>query len=427
MEAANSIRPMRLLMGRTFLFIVGSVSFACTSNGGFADSDGLRTEADGSVSAPSPPPIPRNAKDTQCVGFDCCPLGQNPVVGTDDGEKLKGGSNDDCLHGLAGSDDLKGHHGADTLFGGGNDDKLQGGHDADAIFGGLGPDDLLGQAGDDILVGGPGVDTLNGGPGDDVFVIYDTCEIEAGESIQGSSGADTLISPLSLEDLEALGVSVQSVETIEVDTSIGFQSDCYCGHGQVEEINDVGVTCACDPGWMGLKCDMCASAFECVEREDVLELTELILEDAPAEWADNRGASHRVANLALAVLISELSVVATPQELKPVSVAFPGSDGPARRTDVEFEAEFVVTGEQLVGQPFSFWGKTLAEGIPDPGVPAAVVGVPRFYTLMPRNGRIHPTGEPADWRVDSDGNVDLGYFQVSPADLKAMLDAVKEQ
>lgn len=106
----------------------------------------------------------------------------------------------------------------------------------DVAWGKAGIDELVGDHGDDILFGGPGNDRLDGGAGldlqiggagDDVFVIDLDCEVVAGEVVDGGPGTDTIESHLTRTDLVALGVTIQSVEsvvTIPEDDPLGPRS-----------------------------------------------------------------------------------------------------------------------------------------------------------------------------------------------------------
>ncbi len=80
------------------------------------------------------------------------------VFGTNSGETVEGGGNDDHLYGMAGNDTLQGEDGADYLEGGSGTDVLTGGAGADHLIGGSGSDTLRGDGGNDTLEGGTGND-----------------------------------------------------------------------------------------------------------------------------------------------------------------------------------------------------------------------------------------------------------------------------
>ena len=105
------------------------------------------------------------------------------LTGTAGNDTLIGGSDDDQVFGLDGTDSLEGGPGNDSLDGGGDSDSVYGGPGNDTLLGGLGGDFLEGGAGDDSVVGGDGDDylvvydyqlgndTLNAGPGNDLLFV----------------------------------------------------------------------------------------------------------------------------------------------------------------------------------------------------------------------------------------------------------------
>lgn len=95
----------------------------------------------------------------------------NLLIGTKDGDELRGYDGDDLLYGLGGNDTLYGGSDQDRLYGGTGSDVLKGWNGHDRLFGEAGDDFLYGEAGDDLLVGGAGADWLDGGSGGD-SVIY---------------------------------------------------------------------------------------------------------------------------------------------------------------------------------------------------------------------------------------------------------------
>ncbi|MEM7156038.1 MAG: calcium-binding protein [Myxococcota bacterium] len=142
--------------------------------------------------------------------------GQDVVHGGPGSDTLFGGSQADTLFGDEGDDSLTGNGGADSLHGGEGSDVLSGKGGADTLSGGPGDDRLVGGGGADHLTGGAGVDTILGGNGNDVIVIGAPCEAGRGEFIDGGSGTDTIRSPLTSTELDALGVRVSNVENFEL-------------------------------------------------------------------------------------------------------------------------------------------------------------------------------------------------------------------
>jgi Ca2+-binding RTX toxin-like protein len=84
------------------------------------------------------------------------------VVGTQDGDELRGTARADRVEGLGGDD---------YIYGLGGDDSLVGGSGHDEIDGGSGDDLLLGGPGNDLLRGGSGSDSARGGKGRDFLNI----------------------------------------------------------------------------------------------------------------------------------------------------------------------------------------------------------------------------------------------------------------
>ena len=158
---------------------------------------------------------------------------------------------DDLLLGGPGDDTLKGGTGRDRLEGGPGHDTLYANEDDDVLVGGPGDDHLQGHAGADLIVPGPGEDFVLAGDGDDVVLVLDVCELTAGEYLAGGAGNDTLITPVPLAELTALGVTVTGFEVIEVDPTRSAESACG------------GCGCALQPGQTTPTC--CSDAGTCVE------------------------------------------------------------------------------------------------------------------------------------------------------------------
>jgi Ca2+-binding RTX toxin-like protein len=89
----------------------------------------------------------------------------NQIVGTQIGDRLRGGKKKDVICGKGGSDRISGKRGNDRLIGGG------GKKTRDRLNGGAGNDLLRGQGGKDVLKGGAGRDRLIGGGGRDVCFV----------------------------------------------------------------------------------------------------------------------------------------------------------------------------------------------------------------------------------------------------------------
>lgn len=80
-----------------------------------------------------------------------------------------GGSGRDTLNGRSGNDTIWGGTGADEIYGNQGDDVLNGERSNDKLYGGVGKDTVKGNLGNDELYGGNGADTLDGGKGNDIL------------------------------------------------------------------------------------------------------------------------------------------------------------------------------------------------------------------------------------------------------------------
>ena len=68
---------------------------------------------------------------------------------------------------------------------------------------------------------------MSGAGGADTVILYDVCQAASGKTLDGGSGSDTLIIPIALNQLKALGVSVTGFETVTVDASKRYLADCF--------------------------------------------------------------------------------------------------------------------------------------------------------------------------------------------------------
>lgn len=159
----------------------------------------------------------------------------------------------DIVFGGAGNDFLSGgRNGTLIALGGEGDDHIQATHShAATLIGGWGDDYILGGRGNDLIRPGPGHDHLVAGRGDDIVVLSALCEIEAGEFLHGGKGTDTLVTPVSLAELEALGVTVISFENILVQER-PCESECATCLQRVNPTSGTDIP-GYDPGLFG--CD----------------------------------------------------------------------------------------------------------------------------------------------------------------------------
>lgn len=132
-------------------------------------------------------------------------------------------------------DEMLGTRLPDTLIGTALDDLLRGaaGNDVldaglgnDVIFAGEGADVIQGRDGNDRIHPGTDEDFVDAGPGDDYVVVYDACELAAGESLVGGPGHDVLITPATPERMAKLGVFIDEFEEIVVTTALTDAAWC---------------------------------------------------------------------------------------------------------------------------------------------------------------------------------------------------------
>src|SRR5262245_50071266 len=201
------------------------------------------------------------------AGRDLISTGKNAdfIAAGDDGDVVFAGAGNDAAVGGPGNDLIFGETGDDTAAGGRGSDILLGGPNNDVLLGGHDPDLLLGDGGADWIVPGPGADVAFGGEGADTVVVYDLCEIEHGEHLDGDRGVDTLILPVPVPAAKAAGIHFSDFEHIVVEpgscsSECVPQPDCS-GHGSCAEGSQPGeVRCECEPGWAGDHCEWCIGA-----------------------------------------------------------------------------------------------------------------------------------------------------------------------
>jgi Ca2+-binding RTX toxin-like protein len=130
--------------------------------------------------------------EEECVGepvtvnlaFDDEPTsGDDVIVGTDEGETIRGLGGDDLICGRGGGDTIGGGGDRDRVFGASGNDTLAAGPGGGLVSGGAGNDGLIGGRGVDTLRGGPDNDDLDGGPAADLHdggPGHDVCHLGVG-------------------------------------------------------------------------------------------------------------------------------------------------------------------------------------------------------------------------------------------------------
>ncbi len=217
------------------------------AGGGAAGASGNGGTTGGT--APTPPLQP-TVNDPNCIDGACCEQ-QGAVTLTAAVDTYNNSSASACLVALGGSDVLfsaapgvvvAAGEGDDTIssgqypapgvgvppvrvLGGPGNDTISGWFDHAEIYGGAGDDTISGGPGPVVIVPGSGQDTAESGDGDDTFVLFAECEATSGKHLAGGAGYDTLISPLSLQELAARGVLVESFENVVIQGD-ACKSDC---------------------------------------------------------------------------------------------------------------------------------------------------------------------------------------------------------
>lgn len=165
---------------------------------------------DGSDDDASSEDIPENESNTE----------DQVLTGTDQADRLEGGSGDDTISGKGGSDTLIGGDGDDSIAGGDRADLIEGGEGNDLLQGGRDTDLVLGNQGDDTLEGGNWDDTLIGGLGDDL--------------LEGGSGDDLLLGGLEVQRGDGSGYD-HTAETVEAFAKMAKEDPELYLNGTSEE------------------------------------------------------------------------------------------------------------------------------------------------------------------------------------------------
>ena len=148
------------------------VAFAQSDKAGDQPSASFPLIVDVSTSCPGSSPVPPGT------------TGPDIIYGTDSGETINGGNQDD------------------QIFGCGGDDTLEGGNGADFLDGGDGDDTLKGQNGVDTLTGGPGADTFDCGNGPDTVTDYNPSEGDTLIDCENATVVDTTPPDTTIDSAE---------------------------------------------------------------------------------------------------------------------------------------------------------------------------------------------------------------------------------
>lgn len=158
----------------------------------------------------------------------------NRMIGTDNGEMLKGSLAGDEIFGFAGNDTVLAYEGEDCVDAGSGNDKVVGGNGNDRLIGGAGGDNVSGQDGRDEIYGGADNDTLSGGFGRDLIAGGSGRDL-----IYGGADADRLFGE-SGKDRIVAGGGVNLVDggdgNDSIDVRNGEKDRVICGKGRHDRV-----------------------------------------------------------------------------------------------------------------------------------------------------------------------------------------------
>jgi Ca2+-binding RTX toxin-like protein len=109
------------------------------------------------------------------------------VIGTNAGDLMRSGSQNDRVFGASGNDTIETEWGNDWVNGEGGNDHIDGGGGNDMLVGGVGFDTIIGGRGNDTISGEDHADSIDGGMGDDVLLGGDGFD-----QIEGGVGNDSI-------------------------------------------------------------------------------------------------------------------------------------------------------------------------------------------------------------------------------------------
>lgn len=143
-------------------------------------------------------------------------IGDDKVIGGSGNDRAYGGLGNDKVYGSSGNDKIWGDKGSDRLFGQQGNDSIYGGNDHDKIYGGNGNDFANGGKGNDLINGGSGADHVRGNQGADTFE-FKTGDLIDWDSLSGTTAERSL-------QLDIIEDFVLGVDTIEFDNYANVDS-----------------------------------------------------------------------------------------------------------------------------------------------------------------------------------------------------------
>lgn len=139
------------------------------------------------------------------------------TIGSDLGDRLRGGDGAESIDALMGNDTVRGFGGNDSINGGGGNDDLRGGDGHDHLIGGEGRDSLYGEDGNDVLVSSGDDNLLYGGEGDDVIDLGAGGDSSGSVDVNGGAGNDNyrLRAGMGKVSLSGMDSSAEAMDVIE--------------------------------------------------------------------------------------------------------------------------------------------------------------------------------------------------------------------
>jgi hypothetical protein len=169
----------------------------------------------------------------------CCPTGTTETVLTNNTDVFSTATANTCIRALDGSDVIFAGPRAYVIGGPGND--------------------TINAYDHGTVVPGPGADVVSVSSGGTV-IINDPCEVDATENLDGG-GDGTLITPLTVAQLQARGATVKNFATVTIrqsscnSTCVPADQRTCSGHGTCTEGAAAGQTsCACNVDFAGPTC-----------------------------------------------------------------------------------------------------------------------------------------------------------------------------
>jgi hypothetical protein len=252
--------------------------------------------------------------------------------------------------------------------------------------------------------------------------LYAACELTSGKRLIARGRGHTVVLPVPLAEARAAGVTIEGFSQVVVDRGLTHRSLCHCFHGTIDALTSTGVSCRCEAGWAGDRCDRCASEDLCVLPAKRTAAVQRLLKDAPAGLQADLGARLRTAELAETMLQADSVVVAGVGEIRELQRPTMTPTYLETFTEAELVVKEVLRGANVSRTWLSFAGPA------DPAHPQFSQESPdvwsgsrRLYALRLRPGRTNPVPGAADWPVGKDDTINLGFYRVSLASLREAL------